>query len=124
MFCFAVWACGRFFPVWAGGRAGGGGGREFFAVWAGNYFCCLVGGRVICFAVWAGACVSVLLFGPGWSCFFLLFGRGAGVHSLTGLPGSSLTGPTTKKDQTAKQKKIRVHGPQGPHPTFQKLQVV
>ena len=26
--------------------------------------------------------------GGGW-CFFLLFGRGTGVHSLTGLPGSS-----------------------------------
>ena len=28
---------------------------------------------------------------------FLLFGREAGVHSLTGLPGSPLRGPTTKK---------------------------
>ena len=44
-----------------------------------------------------------LLFGRA-ACFFLLFGRGTGVHSLTGLPGSSLSDPTTKKDRTAKKK--------------------
>ena len=59
------------------------------------------------------ACLSLLLFGEVLFCFLLLgrtaccfcllFGRGAGVHSLTGLPGSSLRGPTTK-DQTAKTK--------------------
>ena len=38
-------------------------------------FCCLGGGRVDFFAAWAGT----------------------GVHSLTGLPGSALRGPTTKK---------------------------
>ena len=60
-----------------------------------------------------------LLFGPGGRVYFLLFGRageraclfcllfglGTGVHSLTGLPGSSLRGPTTKKDQTTAKKK-------------------
>ena len=60
-----------------------GGGRVFF-------FGCLGGGRVLVFAVWAG-CV-----------FFLLFGRGTGVHSLTGLPGSSLKEPTKKTKQQKK----------------------
>ena len=57
---------------------------NIFCVWAGCllFFCCLRGGRV----------------------FFVLFGKGTRVHSRTGLPGSSLTGPTTKKDQTAKKK--------------------
>ena len=36
---------------------------------------------------------------------FLLFGRGTGVHSLTGLPGSSLSDPTTKKTKKQKKKK-------------------
>ena len=45
------------------------------------------------FAVWAGAC------------FFLLFGRGTGVHSLTGLPGLS-SDPTTKKTKQPKKKKV------------------
>ena len=66
-----------------------------FAVWAGGvvvFFCCLGRGRVIVFAVWAGG-----------RAFFLLFGRGTGVHSLTGLPGLSSSDPTTKKDQTAKK---------------------
>ena len=49
---------------------------------------------VFLFAVWAGGV------------FFLLFGRVTGVHSLTGLPGSSLSDPTTKK--TKQQKKTRV----------------
>ena len=62
-----------------------GGGRVFF-------FCCLGGGRVLFFAVWAGDV-----------CFFLLFGRGTGVHSLTRLPGSSLSDPTPQG--TEQQKK-------------------
>ena len=75
-------------------------------------FCCLGGVRVFFFAVWAGGGFFFLLFGPG-ACFFavwagvvffsLLFGRGTGAHSLTGLPGSSLSDPTTKK--TKQQKK-------------------
>ena len=67
----------------------------FFAVWAGacSFFCCLGGGRVLFFAVWAGRV------------FFLLFGRGTGVHSLTRLPGSSLSDPTTKETEQQKKKK-------------------
>ena len=45
------------------------------------FFCCLGRGRVL----------------------FLLFGRGTGVNSLTRLPGSSLSDPTTK--ETEQQKK-------------------
>ena len=75
----------------------------FFAVWAGGriyVFCCLGRGVFFFFAVWAGGVF-----------IFLLFGRGTGVHSLTGLPGSSLSDPTTKK--TEQQKK---HGfPQRVH---------
>ena len=95
-----------------------GRGRVFFAVWAGGvffcFFCCLGGGRVLFFAVWAGACsffavwagaCFFLLSGRG-RVFFLLFGRGTGVHSLTRLPGSSLSGPTTK--ETGQQKKNTV----------------
>ena len=76
--CLGRWAC-SFLAVWAGGRV-------FF-------FCCLGGVRVLIFAVWAGAC------------FFLLFGRGTGVHSLTGLPGSSSSDPTTKKTKQKKEEK-------------------
>ena len=97
----------------------------FLAVWAGGWvyffkifgqgacplFCCLGGGRVLCFAVWAGACsffavwagaCSFFCLGRG-RVFFLLFGRGTGVHSLTRLPGSSLSDPTT--EETEQQKK-------------------
>ena len=65
--------------------------RICFAVWEGGRIssCCLGGVRVYVFAVWAG---GVLLF---------LFGRGTGVHSLTGLPGSALK-ENNKKYQTAK----------------------
>ena len=61
----------------------------FFVVWS-----CLLFGLFGCyfFAVWAGGVF-----------FSLLFGRGTEVHPLTGLPGSSLSDPTTKKDQTAKK---------------------
>ena len=74
------------------------------------HFCCLGGaclfvavysalslrfGRVFLFfvAVWAG---DVFI--------FVLFARGMGVHSLTGLPGSSLRCPTTKKTKQPKKK--------------------
>ena len=81
-----------------------GGGRLFFAVWArgvlffllfgrGRVFFLLFGrGRVLFFAVWAGGVF-----------FFLLFRRGTGVHSLTRLPGSSLSDPTTKETEQQKQ---------------------
>ena len=79
-----------FFAVWAGVVF-------FFAVWAGCVFFFLLFGRGACsfFAVWA---VAFFLFGPG-ACYFLLFGRGMGVHSLTRLPGSSLSDPTTKETE-------------------------
>ena len=47
------------------------------------------------FAVWAGGVF-----------FFLLFGRGTGVHSLTRLPGSSLSDPTTKETEQQKKKRV------------------
>ena len=100
---------------------GGGGGRgvhSFFAVWAGGVFlfCCLGGGP--CFFVFCclgRGRVVFLLFGRGGrgggsggggggACFFLLFGRGMGVHSLTGLPGLSSSDPTTKKTKQQKKK--------------------
>ena len=95
---FAVWAGGCvFFAVWAGGVCFllfGRGACFFFAVWAGRVLFLLFGrGRVLFFAVWAG----------GVFCF-LLFGRGTGVHSLTRLPGSSLSDPTTKETEKQKTK--------------------
>ena len=79
-----------------------GGGRVFF--------CCLGGGRVLFFAVWAGACSFFAVWAGACSFFavwaggvfffvFFLFGRGTGVHSLTHLPGSSLSDPTTKETE-------------------------
>ena len=62
-------------------------------------FCCLGGqrkGRVFVFAVWVGSRVS-----------FFSVGTGTGVHSLTGLPGLFLRGPTTKK--TKHKKKICIY---------------
>ena len=64
------------------------------------FVCCLGGGRVYLFAVWAGGrfffflcCLGgvVFVFFAVWArgVFFLLFGRRTGVHSLIGLPGSS-----------------------------------
>ena len=47
-------------------------------------FCCLGGWRVSFFAVWAGTCSFFAVWAGG--VFFLLFGRGTGVHSLTDLP--------------------------------------
>ena len=95
-----------FFAVWAGGVL-----FFSFSIWAGGmlFFCCL-GGVVL----WAGGVFMFLLF---WrvACFSLLFGRGTGVHSLTGLPSSSLSDPTTKKDQTAKKENTgsRILGGEG-----------
>ena len=66
----------------------------FFAVWAGGVFF---------FAVWAGGVFFFLLFGRG-RILFLLFGRGTGVHSLTRLPGSSFSDPTTKETEQQKKK--------------------
>ena len=68
-------------------------------------FCLLFGrGRVIVFAVWVrGVCFLVFAVWAGGVSFLLLFGRGAGVHSLTGLPGPSSSDPTRKK--TKQQKK-------------------
>ena len=85
--CLGGWTC-FFFAVWAGGRV-------FFAVWAGAclFVCCLGGWRVYVFAVWAGGA------------FLFAVWAGTGVHSLTGLPGSSLSNPTTKKT-----KQQRKHG--------------
>ena len=80
--CLGGWACLCFCCL-------GGGGVVMF--------CCLGGGRVFFFPFWAGSCV-----------LFLLCGRGTGVHSLTGLPGSSSSDPTTKKTKQQKQKKARV----------------
>ena len=87
-----------FFSCLGGGEVGGGGGVLFFAVWAGGekracVFCCLGG----------VACSFFCCLGGG-SCLFLLFGRGTGVHSLTGLPGSAFRGPTTQKTKQQKKK--------------------
>ena len=131
MLSFLLFGRGRvlFFAVWAGGRAPPKQQKKHTpppkqqknkpapALSERVLFCCLGGGRVSFFAVWAEACFF-LLFGRGSCfcfcclggvcglfCFFfvLLFGRGTGVHSLTGLPGSSSSDPTTKK--TKQQKK-------------------
>ena len=79
------------------------------------------GGLFFLFAVWARASVFLLfgraaegtflvLFGRGACCFWfagpgrgrvlLLFGRGTGLHSITGLPGLCLGGPTIKKNNS------------------------
>ena len=88
------------FAVW--GEGGGGGGFVVFLLFGRVscfLFCCLGGGFF--FAVWAGVRVYfVCCFGGGL--VFLLFGRGTGVHSLTGLPGSSSSDPTTKKTKQQK----------------------
>ena len=48
----------------------------------------------------------MFIFFAAWAegVFFLLFGRGTGVYSLTGVPGSSLSDPTTKKTKQPKKK--------------------
>ena len=84
VFFFAVWAGGRVvFVVWAGGvfflPFGPGacfflccllGGRVlFFAVWVGGvFFCCLGGGVFFLFAVWAGD-GSSLTYRSAWLVF-------------------------------------------------------
>ena len=106
---FAVWAGERvlFFAVWAGGVF------LFLAVWAGVVFLFLLFGPGACFFVCClgrGACSFFCCLGGGFffcclgreHVFFLLFGRGTGVHSLTGLLGSSLSDPTTKKTKQQK----------------------
>ena len=95
-------------------------GRVFLLLFgrgACSLFCCLGRGRVLVFAVWAGGVFFFLLFGRGsvlFFCFFFCLGRGrvfvavwadTGVHSLTDLPGSSSSDPTTKKATQQKQKK-------------------
>ena len=117
LFFFDVWAGGRvfvlllgrvalFWTVWAGSVI------FVFAVWARacSLFCCLGGGRVFFFAVWVrGVCVVLLVgrvsFFFFFFFFFSLFGRGTGVHPLTGLPGSSLfKGPNNKKRPSSTKK--------------------
>ena len=70
------------------------GGRRvlFFAVWAGACFF---------FAVWAGACFFFAVWAGG--VFFAVW-AGDGIHSLTRLPGSSLSDPTTKETEQQKKK--------------------
>ena len=114
LFLFAIWAgsfflfcclggvvifrclggCMFIFCCLGWGRGGGGVRVFFFAVWAAAclFFGCLCAGRVYFYAVWAG------------SVFFSAVWAGTGVHSLTGLPGTSVRSPTRKKNQTAKQK--------------------
>ena len=91
------------------------------------FFCCLGGGRVVFFAVWAEGVFHFCLFGRPrvlccclhggrvlfcavWAeaCLFFAVWAGTGVHSLTGLPGWALKGLTTKK--TKQQKTTRVPG--------------
>ena len=84
MLILAVWAGGVLFAVWTGpGEAGRGEGvliLLLFGRGACLLFCCLAAGRAFFF-------------------FFFLFAVwvGTGVHSLTGLAGSALRGPTTRK---------------------------
>ena len=106
MFFFWCLGVGRFFLLLDGGRV------LFFAVWvgvvlfllfgrlAGSFF--LLFGRVSFVCCCLGGWHVFLLFGRV-ACFLLLFVRGTGVHSLTGLPGSSVRDQTTKK--TKQQKK-------------------
>ena len=55
-----------------------------------------------------GGCFFCLL--GGWSFFFLLFGPGTGVHSLTGLPGSSLSDQQQKRpNRKTNKKKTHTH---------------
>ena len=93
--CSGGWAC-LSFAVWAGAC------YLFFAVLGRGMFFLPFGlGACFCFSVWAGGGGR----GAGGSFVLLLFGRGTGVHSLTGLPGSSSSNPTIKKTKQQKQKK-------------------
>ena len=77
------------------------------------FFCCLGGGACrFFFSVWRGACSLFFLFGRGACSFFAVWAGGVFLvcylgggreFTLTGLPGSSLSDPTTKK--TKQQKK-------------------
>ena len=110
-----IFCCLVFFVVWAFrvlffllfGR-----GRVFFGCLGVGvfFFCCLGEGVFFFWLLGPGACVCVCARARVCVCvcfFFLsLFGRGTGVHSLTRLPGSSLSDPTTK--ETEQQKKTRV----------------
>ena len=100
--CLGGWACSLLCCL--------DGGRVFFAVCAGGvFFVCCLGGGVFFFAVWAGGVLIFFAAWPGGVGFFLLFGRGTGVHSLTSLPGSSSSDPATKKTKQQKKKKKK-HG--------------
>ena len=122
IYFFAVWAGAFFFAVGAGAQAPPKQEKKtrprpfrawfLFAVWAAGcvyffcwrrtcFFCCLGGWRFcFFFAVWAGACFFCCL---GRGRVFLLVGRGTGIHSLTRLPGSSRSDPTTKATERQKQ---------------------
>ena len=83
------------------------GGRVFFLLFGrGGVFLFLLFGRghVFFFLLFGRVRVLFLLFGPGGVFFILLFGRGTGVHSLTRLPGASLSDPTTKENEQQKKK--------------------
>ena len=102
-----VWADGVF-VFWLFGRAGEG--RVcFFAVWGAGaggqslFFLPFGRVRVHFFSVWAGCMFIVFAVWAGGR-FFWLSGRGTGVHSLTGLPGSALRGPTTKTTKQQNKK--------------------
>ena len=118
VYSFAVWAGGFFFFA---GRVFsfffcclGRGVFIFPPVWAGVVFCVVLfrrGGGGCCFAVWAGDVFLLLL----------LFGRGTRVHSLTGLPGSSLRDPATQKTKQQKKTKKKKRVPSF-NPRFLKAQ--
>ena len=105
-----------FFAVWPGGvfillLFGWGSCFVFCCLGRGSYFVLLLGqGRDFLFAVWTGGVLNCFaIWAVAWF-LFLLFGRGTGAHSLTGLPGSSLSDPSTKKTKQRKkeEKKTRV----------------
>ena len=87
-------------------------GGSFFLLFGRVRVHFLLFGRLSCFlfAVWAG----------GGRAFFLLFGWGTGVHSLTGLPGSSSSDPTTKKTKQQKKKNTGSIKKYTPNPGFHK----
>ena len=75
----------------------------FWLFGRGLFFCCLGRVDMVFLAVWAAGVLFFCCWG-GWLFLFLLSGRGTGVHSLTGLPGSSLRDPATKKAKHQKKK--------------------
>ena len=96
--------------------------RVFFCClggWVCLFFCCLgggrvfFGGRVLFFAVWAGACSFFAVWAEACS-FFCCLGRGLFFLAVWAGDGSSLTHlsawlvfkrPNNKRDRTAKKKK-------------------